>query len=87
MKEPWGRFANLRVADEVLAVIGGRAALLGELAGAGPTVRCGACDELAPIATTALSLLAQSATGDPQSAGLCPALLCASALPAIGGDG
>lgn len=69
MKEPWGRFANLRVADEVLAVVGGRAALLGELAGAGPTVRCGACDQLAPIATTALSLLAQTATGDPQAPG------------------
>lgn len=70
MKEPWGRFANLRVADEVLAVVGGRAALLGQLAGAGPTVRCGACDQLAPIATTALSLLAQTATGDPQAPGL-----------------
>jgi hypothetical protein len=69
VKEPWGRFANLRVADEVLAVVGGRAALLGQLAGAGPTVRCGACDQLAPIATTALSLLAQTATGDPQVPG------------------
>ena len=70
MKEPWGRFANLRVADEVFAVVDGRAALLGQLAGAGPTVHCGPCDQLASIATTALSLLAQTATGDPQAPGL-----------------
>jgi hypothetical protein len=70
MKEPWGRFANLRVANEVLAVVGGREALLAQLAGGEPTVRCGACGALAPIATTALSLIAQTTTSDSRAPGL-----------------
>ena len=69
MREPWGRFANLRVANEVLTVVGGREALLEQLAGADATVCCGACGVLAPIATTALSLIAQTSSDDPRAPG------------------
>jgi hypothetical protein len=69
MKEPWGPFADLQVAEEVLAAVGGRGALLSQLAGAESTVRCGGCDELAPIATTPLSLIAETPTADPQAPG------------------
>jgi hypothetical protein len=69
MKEPWGPFADLRVERDVLAVVGGREALLAQLAGAESTVRCDSCGQVAAIATTALSLIAQTTTGDPRAPG------------------
>jgi hypothetical protein len=65
----WGRFIDLEVADAVLALVGSRAALLEWLAAADPTVCCQRCQREAPIASTALSLVAQTTTGDPAAPG------------------
>jgi hypothetical protein len=49
--------------------MGGRGALLAQLAGAESTVRCRGCDELAPIATSRLSLLVETPTANAQGPG------------------
>jgi hypothetical protein len=69
MGRQWGRFVDLEVADEVLAVTGGRATLLEWLAAVDSTVRCQRCDLEAPIAATALSLVAQATSDSPAAPG------------------
>jgi hypothetical protein len=65
MKKRWGPFADLDIADQVLAVAGGPAAVLERLVAAPPVVRCEACGQQASIASDALSLIAQLTATDP----------------------
>ena len=84
MGRRWGPFGDLTVAPEVAATVGGVAALRELLATSEPTVCCQRCRREVPIATTALSLLAQTSTDDPAEPGFIRVSFAhASCLPSL----
>ncbi len=84
MGRRWGPFGNLMVAPEVAATVGGWAALRELLATCEPTVCCQRCRKEVPVATTALSLLAQTSTYDPAEPGFTRLSFAhASCLPSL----
>jgi hypothetical protein len=84
MGRRWGPFGDLTVAREVAATVGGVAALRELLATSEPTVCCQRCRREVPIATTALSLLAQTSTDDPAEPGFIRVSFAhASCLPSL----
>src|SRR6266511_3183505 len=84
MGRRWGPFGDLTVAPEVAATVGGVEALRELLATAEPTVCCQRCRREVPIATTALSLLAQTSAYDPAEPGFIRVSFAhASCLPSL----